>query len=261
MADRRSDESLGPKRLCKTEDTPSPPSAHVFPPAHVFPRILRTVIAAREIAAREEAKDLGCCTRTPDHLSVLVTAFLRRGKPRSGLKPSVRLERQASKEHRCSSEARTPSYRTGVALLIDRRERLTAARAAEKGRRALPSRNRLLSRRRNSVKGVVHTISGFGGKDGAATIQDTSSFAGPREFAAFLGLTPRQNSSGNGLTELSTQLRRQENAGARPRSIARPAKSHSSRHIRIWLRRKPISRARWRLRMSSRRSPGSCGRR
>jgi transposase len=30
----------------------------------------------------------------------------------------------------------------------------------------------------------------------AATIQDTSSFAGPREFAAFLGLTPKQNSSG-----------------------------------------------------------------
>jgi transposase len=29
----------------------------------------------------------------------------------------------------------------------------------------------------------------------AATIQDTSSFAGPREFAAFLGLTPKQNSS------------------------------------------------------------------
>jgi transposase len=30
----------------------------------------------------------------------------------------------------------------------------------------------------------------------AATIQDTSSFAGRREFAAFLGLTPKQNSSG-----------------------------------------------------------------
>src|SRR5260370_9865958 len=30
----------------------------------------------------------------------------------------------------------------------------------------------------------------------AATIQDTSSFAGPREFAAFLGLTPKQPSSG-----------------------------------------------------------------
>jgi len=28
------------------------------------------------------------------------------------------------------------------------------------------------------------------------TIQDTSSFAGPREFAAFLGLTPKQSSSG-----------------------------------------------------------------
>ena len=30
----------------------------------------------------------------------------------------------------------------------------------------------------------------------AATLQDTSSFAGPREFAAFLGLTPKQSSSG-----------------------------------------------------------------
>jgi transposase len=30
----------------------------------------------------------------------------------------------------------------------------------------------------------------------AATIQDASSFAGPREFAAFLGLTPKRNSSG-----------------------------------------------------------------
>src|SRR6201984_1550915 len=30
----------------------------------------------------------------------------------------------------------------------------------------------------------------------AATVQDTSGFAGPREFAAFLGLTPKQNSSG-----------------------------------------------------------------
>ena len=30
----------------------------------------------------------------------------------------------------------------------------------------------------------------------AASVQDASSFKGPREFAAFLGLTPRQNSSG-----------------------------------------------------------------
>jgi transposase len=30
----------------------------------------------------------------------------------------------------------------------------------------------------------------------AATIQDASGFAGPREFSAFLGLTPKQNSSG-----------------------------------------------------------------
>ena len=64
----------------------------------MFPPILRTVIAAREIAAREEAKDPGWCIRTPDHLSVLVTAFLRHGKPRSGLKLTVRVERQASKD-------------------------------------------------------------------------------------------------------------------------------------------------------------------
>ena len=30
----------------------------------------------------------------------------------------------------------------------------------------------------------------------AASVQDASSFVGPREFAAFLGLTPKQNSSG-----------------------------------------------------------------
>jgi transposase len=30
----------------------------------------------------------------------------------------------------------------------------------------------------------------------AASVQDVSSFSGPREFAAYLGLTPRQNSSG-----------------------------------------------------------------
>ena len=29
----------------------------------------------------------------------------------------------------------------------------------------------------------------------AASVQDASGFAGPREFAAFLGLTPKQNSS------------------------------------------------------------------
>ena len=30
----------------------------------------------------------------------------------------------------------------------------------------------------------------------AASLQEASAFSGPREFAAFLGLTPRQNSSG-----------------------------------------------------------------
>jgi transposase len=45
----------------------------------------------------------------------------------------------------------------------------------------------------------LKSIPGFGpitASAMAATVQDTSGFAGPREFAAFLGLTPKQNSSG-----------------------------------------------------------------
>ena len=43
------------------------------------------------------------------------------------------------------------------------------------------------------------SIPGFGPTTAsamAASVQDASGFAGPREFAAFLGLTPKQNSSG-----------------------------------------------------------------
>ena len=43
------------------------------------------------------------------------------------------------------------------------------------------------------------SIPGFGPITASAmmpTIQDTPIFAGPREFATFLGLTPKQNSSG-----------------------------------------------------------------
>ena len=43
------------------------------------------------------------------------------------------------------------------------------------------------------------SIPGFGPITASAmtaTIQDVSAFASPREFAAFLGLTPKQNSSG-----------------------------------------------------------------
>ena len=89
MADRRSDESLGPKRLCKTEDCAEPTlSSRV--PAHLA--LVIAVVRTRRVA------DPGCGIRTSDHLSVLVTAFLRRGKPRSGLKLTVRVERQASKD-------------------------------------------------------------------------------------------------------------------------------------------------------------------
>ena len=45
MADRRSDESLWPKRLCKIEDYDEPTLS-----SRVFLRIFRSVIAAREEA-------------------------------------------------------------------------------------------------------------------------------------------------------------------------------------------------------------------
>jgi hypothetical protein len=64
--------------------------------------------AASEAASAERPRsrsvaDPGCYIRTPDHLSVLVTAFLRRGKPRSELKPSVRLERAAEAHRRAGA--------------------------------------------------------------------------------------------------------------------------------------------------------------
>jgi transposase len=52
---------------------------------------------------------------------------------------------------------------------------------------------------KNETARRLMSIPGFGpitASAMAATLQDTSSFAGPREFAAFLGLTPKQNSSG-----------------------------------------------------------------
>jgi transposase len=53
--------------------------------------------------------------------------------------------------------------------------------------------------RKDETARRLMSIPGFGpitASARAATIQDTSSFAGPREFAAFLGLEPKQNSSG-----------------------------------------------------------------
>jgi transposase len=53
--------------------------------------------------------------------------------------------------------------------------------------------------RKDETARRLMSIPGFGpitASAMAATIQDASSFAGPREFAAFLGLTPKQSSSG-----------------------------------------------------------------
>ena len=100
-------------------------------------------------------------------MSVLVTAFWRRGKPVSPLTPSVRLQRSGLQGASLLVRSQNSSYRIrGRCGATDTRERPTAARAAEerKKREPLTSRNRVVSRRRNSGKGVVHTIRGFRGR-------------------------------------------------------------------------------------------------
>ena len=73
-------------------------------------RSKRSGIGLMERPRSRSVADPGCYIRTPDHLSVLVTAFLRLGKPRSELKPSVRLERAAEAHRR----ARARDCRSGV---------------------------------------------------------------------------------------------------------------------------------------------------
>jgi hypothetical protein len=66
------------------------------------------------------------------HLSVLVTAFWRRGKPPSALKPSVRLGRQAFKD--IAARQKPELQAIGSAWRCsptDTRERSTATRGAE----------------------------------------------------------------------------------------------------------------------------------
>ncbi len=53
--------------------------------------------------------------------------------------------------------------------------------------------------RDNEMARPLMTIPGLGPVTAsamAASVQDVSAFSGPRKFAAFLGLTPKQNSSG-----------------------------------------------------------------
>ncbi len=50
--------------------------------------------------------------------------------------------------------------------------------------------------RANATSRRLETIPGFGAMTASATVSDPSVFASGREFAAWIGLTPRQNSSG-----------------------------------------------------------------
>lgn len=83
----------------------------------------------------------------------------------------------------------------------------THCRAAASGADSFCSTRRSAAAigRSRSLPGTIETASrlisipGIGpvtASASAASMQDASVFSGPREFAAFLGLTPRQNSSG-----------------------------------------------------------------
>ena len=101
----------------------------------------------------------------------------------------------------------------------------------------------------------------------AATVQDTSGFAGPREFAAFLGLTPKENSSG-GKPKLgriskmgNRNLRRLLVVGAH--AVLFHRKPHTD-PLRMWakklIEKKPFKLSPWRSPTRWRASPlRSCG--
>jgi len=74
----------------------------------------------------------------------------------------------------------------------------------------------------------------------AATVDDPASFSGPREFAAFLGLVPRQNSSG-GKARLG-RITKMGNAYLRKLLVvgAHAVLHHQARHddpLRLWARK------------------------
>ena len=87
----------------------------------------------------------------------------------------------------------------------------------------------------------------------AASVQDASHFAGPREFAAFLGLTPKQNSSGGKqklgrISKMGNRyLRKLLVVGAH--AVLYHRKPHKDA-LRTWakklLEKKPSSWSRWR---------------
>ena len=83
----------------------------------------------------------------------------------------------------------------------------------------------------------------------AATIEDPASFSGPREFAAFLGLVPRQHSSG-GKARLG-RITKMGNSYLRKLLVvgAHAVLVHQARHddpLRQWARNcSPPSRSSW----------------
>lgn len=97
--------------------------------------------------------------------------------------------------------------------------------------------------RADPVSNRLMTIPGIGPVTAsalAATIEDPASFTGPREFAAFLGLVPRQNSSG-GKARLG-RITKMGNAYLRKLLVvgAHAVLVHQARHddpLRTWARK------------------------
>ena len=79
----------------------------------------------------------------------------------------------------------------------------------------------------------------------AASVQDVSAFSGPRQFAAFLGLTPRQNSSGG-----KERLGRVSKMGNRYLRKLLVVGAHA-----VLYRRKPHEEAEWLARQNHRSIP------
>ena len=91
-----------------------------------------------------------------------------------------------------SDETVPACVRAALALLVRQLHALDQEIARSDRTIATMARSDETSRRLMTIPGLgLVTASAM-----AANVQDISAFSGPRKFAAFLGLTPRQNSSG-----------------------------------------------------------------
>ena len=117
--------------------------------------------------------------------------------PPAYVKPYVRRQKNDAADAAGICEAVTrPSMRFVGVRTLENQVALMHHKAREM---LVAQRTQLINARGDEMARRLMTIPGLGPVTAsamAASVQDASAFSGPREFAAFLGLTPRQNSSG-----------------------------------------------------------------